>query len=223
MFVFVRESIRHMKTTGSLMPSSRHLARAMTQFDHVRRDGRPLRVLEIGPGTGPFTQRVLTNLRAGDEFHLVEINPAFCRGLEQRLLDGFRRRRPDISVELHCASIEDAALTGEFDRIVCGLPFNNFPAEQVRAIFRRMMSLLKVGGELTYFEYMAVRPVRASVSNRRARQNIRRIGALNKSLQRRHAGDRRVVLGNFPPAVAHRLTRTATGEADEHRSPVQSS
>ncbi len=197
-----------MKTTGSFMPSSRHLARAMTQIDHVRGDdAEPLRVLEVGPGTGPFTRRILPSLRPGDEFHIVEINRSFCRGLERRLLKRYRQQHPDVTIELHCSAIEDAKLTGRFDRIVCGLPFNNFPAMQVRAIFRQLLNLLSDGGELTYFEYMAVRPVRASISNRQARQNIRRIGALNKSLHRRHAGHTKIVLGNFPPAVAHCLTR----------------
>ena len=156
----------------------------------------PRRVLEVGPGTGPFTKAILKKLRAGDRFELVEINQNFCRKLEKDLLTDFR---------LHCAPIEEAQLSGPFDVIVCGLPFNNFPPKLMRQIFRRMFALLKEDGELVYFEYAGVRVIKGSVMDRDGRARLKRIDTIGKSMQRKHEGKQELVLGNFPPAITYRL------------------
>jgi phospholipid N-methyltransferase len=166
------------------------------------------RVLEVGPGTGPFTERLLRNLRDGDHFDIVEMNPAFCRELERRLLAPHRRRRPGITVALHAAAIEQAELQGPYDLIVCGLPFNNFPPALVRSIFRRMMGLLREGGELAYFEYAGVRTMKAPLVGPRGRKQLKGIAKVGESLRRKHKGKRELVLGNLPPAVATHLCKS---------------
>jgi phospholipid N-methyltransferase len=165
----------------------------------------PRRILEVGPGTGPFTRAILRKLRAGDHFDLVEINEKFCRKLEREMLSKYRQRHPGVEVRLHCAPIEQAELSGPYDIIVCGLPFNNFPPKLMRQIFRRMFALLKVEGEIVYFEYVGVRAMKVPVVDDVGRAQLRRIGAIGKSLRRKHQGHTELVLGNFPPALAFRL------------------
>lgn len=171
------------------------------------------RVLEVGPGTGPFTKAILRKLRAGDRFDLVEINPTFCRKLEKSVLAPYRERHPSVAVHLHCAPIEDAPVEGPYDLIVCGLPFNNFPPKLMRSIFRRMFELLKPEGELVYFEYAGVRAMKAPVLDRAGRARMRRIDAIGKSLRRHHDGRSELVLANFPPAVAYHLAGAKTPSA----------
>ncbi|MFM7809659.1 MAG: translation initiation factor IF-2, partial [Planctomycetota bacterium] len=84
MFRFVREAFRDIRHTGSVWPSSPALAKAMTR-GLGELPGRR-RVLEVGPGTGPFTGRILKHLRDGDHFDIVELNAMFCRELDRRLL-----------------------------------------------------------------------------------------------------------------------------------------
>jgi phospholipid N-methyltransferase len=205
MFRFVREAFKDIRHTGSVWPSSPALAKAMTKGMMALRGQR--RILEVGPGTGPFTERILKQLRRGDRFDVVEMNPAFCRDLERRLLRGFRHQRSDIEVVLHEAAIQDADLPGEYDLVVCGLPFNNFPPALVRSIFRRMMRLLRDGGELAYFEYAGVRTIKAPLVGELGRQRLKGIGYVGESLRRRFDGRRELVLGNLPPAVATRLCK----------------
>ena len=133
MLKFVREAFRDIKNTGSVWPSSPALANAMTKGLAARTGKR--RVLEVGPGTGPFTKKLLKDLRAGDHLDVVEMNELFCDALEKKILGPFRRSHSKIHVELHQGRIEDAQLDGNYDLIVCGLPFNNFPPTLVRAIF----------------------------------------------------------------------------------------
>ncbi len=169
----------------------------------------PRRILEVGPGTGPFTKAILKKLRAGDQFDLVEINRNFCTKLERDLLAPYRIRHPNVAVRLHCSPIENAELHGPYDTIVCGLPFNNFPPQLMRQIFRRMFALLKEDGELMYFEYAGVRVLKGPVLDRAGRDRLKRIDAIGKSLRRKHNGEKEFILGNFPPAIAYRLSGKA--------------
>ncbi|MCZ6835104.1 MAG: SAM-dependent methyltransferase [Planctomycetota bacterium] len=205
MRTFFGQFFSNFKTTGAILPSGGFLARRMTR--PARKADGPMRILEIGPGTGAFTRHLLRNLQSGDELHIVEINTTFAEYLESRLLKTFRRENPDIQVHLHCASIEEAPIDGVFDYIVCGLPFNNFPVSLVRQIFRRMMSLLADGGKLTFFEYAGVRALKAPMVGSRGREQMKRHAATMKVLVRRHRGQRDFVLVNMPPAYAHQLTR----------------
>ena len=203
MFDFLSQTFRNFKHTGAVWPSGDRLANEMTSS--LRKSTGPKRILEVGPGTGPFTAKILQSVRPEDEFHIVEINPFFCKVLEKRLLDPFRQRHPNSTVELHESPIESAPVTGTFDHSICGLPFNNFPPSLVRSIFKRMLSLLGEGGDLTYFEYAAVRVMKAPVTSPQSRRNLRQIDAHGKRLHRQHRGSRQLVMANFPPAVAVRL------------------
>lgn len=205
LLAFVSQVFKNHRHTGALMPSSPALAKAMTRS--LRHATGTKRLLEVGPGTGPFTRYMLKALRDGDELHIVEINPVFARSLEEKLLRPFRQKHPHIVVKLHCEPIETADIDGPFHFIVCGLPFNNFPPPAVRAIFRRLLSLLSLGGELAYFEYAGVRAMKAPLVGEKGRRQLKSIGQMGKVLRRKHRGKRELVLGNMPPAVAVRLVR----------------
>ena len=202
---FLGQAFKNHRHTGAVMPSSSVLAKAMTR--PIRKLPSPKRLLEVGPGTGPFTRCMLEALDDGDELHIVEINPIFARRLEDKLLRPFRQKHPHIKVKLYCQAIESADLKGRFDYIVCGLPFNNFPPPVVRVIFRRLMGLLAEGGELVYFEYAGVRVMKAPLVGEKGRRQLKRISQVGKVLRRKHGGRRELVLGNMPPAVTVRLVR----------------
>ena len=174
MLAFLKQAIKNSYHTGSVWPSSRALARVMTRS--LRKAKGPRQILEVGPGTGPFTRYILQSLAPGDEFHIVEINEDFCDELERTQLEPFRKANPECSVTLHRCPVEESGLTLKFDFIVCGLPFNNFPLTTTRSIFRKLTDLLKPGGELAYFEYAAVRVMRSMVVNSEARAKIKRGG-----------------------------------------------
>lgn len=203
MLSFIKQAVKNTYHTGSVCPSSRALARVMTRS--LRDAESPRRILEVGPGTGPFTRYILEALQPGDEFHIVEINEEFCDTLERTQLQPFREANPDCTVTLHRCPVEEAGIDLKFDFIVCGLPFNNFPPTVTRSIFKQLIAFLKPGGELAYFEYAAVRVMRSMVVGSEARAKIKRIGAHGTSLRRRFNGSRELVIANFPPAFAVRL------------------
>ncbi len=203
MLTFVTQALFKQHQVGSIAPSSRWLARAMTK--PVRESRGTKRVLEVGPGTGAFTGHLLDLLRPGDALHLVECNPAFCQALENRLLAPFRQSNPDIEVVLHQSTIEEAPLEGQFDFVVCSLPFKIIEPAVVRAIFRRMMRFLSKGGQLTYFEYAGIAAIKAPLISHRARRQLSRVQAISRTLPRRHDSSRTLVWLNILPAFAVRL------------------
>jgi len=206
MLQFLREAIRDIRTTGAVLPSSPLLARAMVRS--LAAAQAPRRILEVGPGTGPFTREILRHLRDGDLYDIVEINPAFCEQLERTLIAPYRARATGARVALHRSPIEDADVDGGYDFVVCGLPFNNFPPTLVRSIFRRILALMRTGGELSYFEYAGVRIIKAPLVGSAGRRRIRGHNIIGRRHARDHALTRELVIGNVPPAFAVRIVKS---------------
>ena len=185
------------------------LARAMTNSLRAHRGAK--RILEVGPGTGPFTAQILRALRGHDALDIVELNPIFCEHLEVRLLRKFRAHHPAIPVRLHSQAIEHAPLEGEYDFVICGLPFNNFPLALTQSIFHRLFELMRDGAEMTYFEYAGVRRMKAPFVGSSGRDRIRRFEAFKSSTAKSHKVTRELVVANLPPAHAVRIIKRKGG------------
>src|SRR5438132_4086883 len=80
---FFRESRRNFHDTGSVLPSSRFLGRALAS--ELKKVRGPARILEVGPGTGAVTTQILRQLIPGDRFDLVELNSHFVELLQKRM------------------------------------------------------------------------------------------------------------------------------------------
>ncbi|HMF19964.1 MAG TPA: methyltransferase domain-containing protein [Gemmataceae bacterium] len=191
---------RHYFTTGSIMPSSRALARALT--GPMRRRTGPARILEVGPGTGAVTAEILRLLRPGDWLDIVEINEHFVAVLEKRFAQEPLWHSRQNQVRLIHSPLQEVAGEGVYDHMISGLPLNNFPLALVRDIFQSYQRLLKANGVLSYFEYLLIRPIKMQFVSKRERQ---RLHVLGRYLERKiRAGQFREdwVFLNVPPAVA---------------------
>lgn len=200
---FLRECRRHFQNTGSLLPSSRFLARALVA--ELRKPRGPARILEVGPGTGSVTREIIRFMQPGDRLDAVEINGRFIELLQQRFRQerAFHQRRDQVEV-IH-AAVEDLLGEGVYDFIVSGLPLNNFPVAQVRTIYRAYDRLLKPGGTLTYYEYVLIRQLKTPFVNRRERRRLYRVGRVVGNFIRDHQVRREGVLMNVPPAIVRHL------------------
>lgn len=203
MLAFIGQAFSDYRATGAVAPSGPVLARSMTS--ELRDHAGPRRVLEVGPGTGAFTKHIIPALGDGDTFHAVEVNPAFCRRIDDTYLAPFRSEHPGADVKLFEALVQDAPLEGHYDFVVCGLPFNNFPLPVVRGIFRTMFDHLGDEGVLTYFEYVGMKAIKVPFVGSDGRKVLRRRGAIGEGLMRRYDGRRELVLTNFPPAYSVHL------------------
>lgn len=200
---FLRETRRHFRSTGAVLPSSRFLARALVS--ELRKPHRPLRILEVGPGTGSVTREILRYLLPEDRVDLVEINGQFVALLQRRFEKewAFRSRREQFQI-IH-AAVEDLPGEGRYDLIISGLPLNNFLVGKVRDIFKAYSRLLKPGGTLTYFEYVLIRQLKTPFCNRRERRRLYRVGRLVGGYIRSYQVRRERIIINVPPAVVRHL------------------
>lgn len=200
---FFREFRRHFRDTGSILPSGVFLAKALTSELGKRR--APARILEVGPGTGSVTQQLLRHLLPDDRADLVELNGRFVALLQRRFDRDveFRRHRPQVHL-IHGA-VEDLEGEGQYDFIISGLPFNNFPGAQVREIFQVYDRLLRPGGTLSYYEYALVRQLKTPFVDRRERRRLFRVGRIVSRYIRAYQVRRERIFVNVPPAIVRHL------------------
>jgi phospholipid N-methyltransferase len=200
---FYRQFREQYHTTGSILPSSRALARALTR--PMRHAKPPRRILEVGPGTGAVTAEIVRQLKPGDQFDIVEINADFVAYLGQRFSEepDFRRRQSQARI-MHCPLQE---VPGEqvYDFMISGLPLNNFSMDLVEDIYRSYERLLKPGGTLSYFEYVWIRAMKMPFVEPAQRDRLRSLTAFLETKIRRHQIGEEIVFLNVPPAVARHL------------------
>lgn len=212
---FFRESRRHFRDTGSLLPSSRFLARALTA--ELRRPRAPARILEVGPGTGSVTAQILRCLLPGDHLDAVEINRHFISMLEERIENEWLFHFHREQLRLIHGAVEQVPGEGEYDYIISGLPLNNFSGAQVRDIFRVYTRLLKPGGTLSYYEYVLIRQLKTPFVDRRERRRLYRVGRVVGDYIRAHQVRREQVFMNVPPAIVRHLCFKPAAAASETR------
>jgi SAM-dependent methyltransferase len=115
----------------------------------------------------------------------------------------FRRVGPRARV-LHCR-VEELQADDAYDLIVSGLPLNNFSVANVERILAALRRLLRPGGTMSFFEYIAVRRARALVSRRAERARLRGIGQAMDALLGDHEIRRDWIWPNVPPAWVHHV------------------
>ena len=203
---FYRQFRERYQTTGSITPSSRGLARALTA--PIRKSAPPRRILEVGPGTGAVTVAILKELQPGDSLDIVEINDQFVAYLQNRFDSEPLWQEKRHQARLIHAPLQEVPGTDEYDFMVSGLPLNNFPLRLIRDIFQCYERLLKPEGVLSYFEYLGIRVLKSPFVGKRGRRRLR---VLDRVFGRRIAahqiGERRVYM-NVPPAVARYFSFT---------------
>lgn len=214
LLLFLREFVRSYHTTGAILPSGRGLSRALTRY--LREGDGPRRVLEVGPGTGPVTRRIVPLLGPEDRLDLVELNGAFVAQLQRRFATepAFQAVAP--RMRLFQCPVQEFKGESPYDVVISGLPLNNFQPAEVREILDVLGRLLKPEGVLSFFEYVAIRRLKALVSSRAGRARLRGIAGVLDSVLDGHEIRRDVAWLNVPPAWVHhvRLGSNAGGRWD---------
>jgi phosphatidylethanolamine/phosphatidyl-N-methylethanolamine N-methyltransferase len=213
--VFLKEFRRTFESTGAVMPSGARLSRALAHFVREGPSPCPLpegegnmigrRILEVGPGTGAVTGQIVRALRPGDRLDLVERNDEFVARLRERLKSDQTLAPSADRITLHHAGVEELPEDRPYDVIVSGLPLNNFSVAFVEQLVGKLSRLLAPGGTLSFFEYIAIRPIKASLSARGERERLRGIGELMGKFLADYEIRRDRVLVNVPPAWVHHV------------------
>lgn len=201
--VFLREFWRQFHTTGAVLPSGPWLASALVRYLNEADGSR--RILEVGPGTGAVTRRIVAGMRPKDQLDLVELNDQFVALLRERFAGESPFCHAADRTQIHHCPIEELPPDRSYDVVISGLPLNNFSAAQVEKILGILMGLLKPGGTLSFFEYIAIRNVRSVVSRGAERQRLKGIGRALDAVLDRGEIRRDWVWPNVPPAWVHHV------------------
>lgn len=163
--LFIAEFWSNRHQVGSLTPSSKYLAKSMTK--HIKYSDRqtPLTILEVGAGTGIFTKYIIERMplsRYSDvdrysEFDVVEIDPKFCAALTDNITRKFGQLP---NVHFLCCDITKLETRKQYDFIISGLPFHSFEPDLVGQILEMYAHLIKPGGTVTFFEYIAIQTLK---------------------------------------------------------------
>ncbi len=187
-WTFFRQWLRNPLATAALSPSGQQLARAMmAELPYGTR-----RVVELGAGTGVFTEALLREGIAARDLLVLELNPS--------LYDLLRRRFPTVNV-VHGNAAELAPIlaasslagNGTIDAVVSGLGFLAMPRALQARILRGVFEALRPGCPLIQFTYGPRNPL--------PRDLLAELG-----IGVRRAG---IAWANVPPAVVYVYSRPA--------------
>ena len=144
---FFREFARHPVWTGAVAPSSKWLARCITN-DLGIETARV--VAELGPGTGVFTRAIRERCPAEAVQIAVEINTQFA--------DQLRVRFPDVHIVNDTAEklsqIVHERGHAAADAVISGIPWAVFPEELQAQLLEAIYATLKPGGKFATFAYL---------------------------------------------------------------------
>jgi len=193
---FFSAFIRDPKSVGTVVPSGPFLSESVTRY--IEPKNRPIHVLEIGAGTGAFTEEIIKKMGPADSLDIIEIDPDLCAVLRQK----FGEYK---NVHIHCLSILDWNPSYLYDYIVSALPHNTFEADFVLAILDKYKSLINQDGVLSYIELMGFGDVKKFfLTGKKKADYLKNIGATAAFRKQFEFGVDTVLL-NCPPAHAYHL------------------
>lgn len=182
----------------------------------MRKSPRPIRVLEVGAGTGPVTRYLGTLLSDKDRLDVCELQPEFADILERDVLSKppFASMVAEGRVRLLRQPAQKIEGHNLYDFIISGLPMTAFELDDVKKIFTVYKRLLKPNGVLSYFEYTWLRQTSRMLALGRSRTRLRAVNAYLTRNIREHEFAHRAVLNNFPPAHARHLRFEVAGNGN---------
>lgn len=146
---FLIEYFKSPRTVGAVAPSSVKLAEKMADdidFEKAKC------IVEYGPGTGVFTDRLIRKIKRNTMLMLVEYNEEFCKQLEEKYSDYsnvviINDSAENIDMHLKRYNID------EVDCVVSGLPFASLPKSMSTKILGKTKNILKKNGMFITFQY----------------------------------------------------------------------
>ncbi len=144
---FARESLRKPASTGAVAPSSKYVAKRIIQHAQL---SSAESVVELGPGSGVFTEQILAHINRNTTFFALELNKTF--------VEATRRRCPQARVYHDSAEYLPHYLRtntdGRCDRVICSLPWTILdPVDQDR-LLETISTALKPGGLFISIVYL---------------------------------------------------------------------
>ena len=146
---FLFQFLKNPKTVGAVLPSSHFLAEKMVEGIDFN---KAQYIVEYGPGTGVFTDKLLKKRKRGTVILLVENNKEFCSMLTEK----YKGHDNVYIVHGSAENIEqyiERFNIPSVDYVISGLPFSSLPESVSSTILLNTAKILKEEGQFTTFQY----------------------------------------------------------------------
>jgi phospholipid N-methyltransferase len=184
---FFRSFLAHPRQVGAILPTSKRAVRDMLDMANF---AQARCVVELGAGTGVYTEEILTRLHPEARFLAFEVDPDLVATLDGRFED------PRVRVINDSAENVEQYLDGvKVDIIVSGLPFTSLPEPVKRNIFEQITQVLAPEGVMVAIQYSTM-----------VQRDLKRVFASVR---------RRVSPLNVPPAFLFQCSTALPQEAPE--------
>ncbi|NEU04589.1 class I SAM-dependent methyltransferase [Clostridium senegalense] len=147
--MFLLEYITKPRTVGAVIPSSNYLAKKMIEnidFDKANY------IVEYGPGTGVFTEKIIKKRKKDTAILLIEYNYEFYT----ELIKKYKNISNLYIVNGSAENIEKYLKKYNIpyiDYVVSGLPFASLPKNMSSNILKNTKKFLKEDGTFITFQY----------------------------------------------------------------------
>ncbi len=147
--MFLLEYIKNPRKVGAIASSSKYLAYEMiNSIDFEKTEC----IVEYGPGTGAFTEKILSRAKDTTTIILIEINNEFYNTLKN--LYGYKRNV--IILNDSAENIKDIIKRysiKKVDYIISGLPFASLPETMSNTILNKTSEVIGASGQFITFQY----------------------------------------------------------------------
>jgi phospholipid N-methyltransferase len=148
---FIKQFWQDKKMVGAMSPSSKYLCHKMLKnidFKTVRL------IVELGPGTGVFTRKILEKLPQDSKLLVFELNTDFFNLIKKEIHDSRMILVNDSAEKIGEYVKQEGFLFADY--IVSSLPLANFPKKLTDTILKESYSILKNKGKYIQFQYSLV-------------------------------------------------------------------
>jgi len=146
---FLRESLRNLKTVGTVTRSSKFLCKGMIEpVDFKKADV----IIELGAGDGVVTEHILKAMKPGSKLFAFEVNKAFCDLMREKFKGDDRL----VVVEESAAIVADVLKkhnVQQADYVISAIPFVSLPDELGYEIVYACKNILKPKGLYIQIHY----------------------------------------------------------------------
>jgi len=183
---FLVSFLKKPSQVGAMLPSTEQLAKMViskAQLNNIKV------IVELGPGTGSFTELIFKELPKNAVYIGLDLNPDFIQQLQKKYTSGY----------FYCDSAENILRylslhkIAHADCIISGLPWALIPVEKQNDIMKSVVSALGESGHFSTFTY-----IHSLVFFKNARHYQKRIQESFKNVEKSP-----IVWNNFPPAFTY--------------------
>lgn len=141
---FLKEFFKNWKEVGSIIPSSRFLTDRMLEVVDFK---KAKVIIEIGPGLGCFTNKILEKMDKNAKLFIFEINSNFCKEL------GKNKDKRLVIFNVSALDMIYHLKKVKADYVISGIPLSTLKSDSHSLFLKAIKNILKDGGVYIQFQY----------------------------------------------------------------------